>query len=296
MANCVMPKKDMGLYEEPTTYRYDYVLHPLTLEEKIPKSAQISTTINDTRYLDSSQKIVRAHDTLQCLSYNKKIPFNTFWEPKDSISISLKPLVKQRILGDLHYQEAIRSRPRVYMTPGISLDDIQSPETRKLLVNFTYMTTSNYACNSVWHDFQPRHPCHTEMDMKKTCEKSIQRSPCILSARFQTEAHTWDKLQDRSLSVDDTFVWKNVRSKINEEYSDPKDNDKEKESDQIKIQHLLEKNKLRIAYDKFPLTYGGYRPCTGLGIPLEKKILPVVHPDLSVSQALFQRRANNSTC
>lgn len=54
------------------------------------------------------------------------------------------------------------------------------------------------------------------------------------------------------------------------------------------MKQLLDKDKLRIPYDKLPLTYGGYRPCIGLGIPLEKKVLSSVHPDLSVSQALHQ--------
>lgn len=52
------------------------------------------------------------------------------------------------------------------------------------------------------------------------------------------------------------------------------------------MKRLLEKDKLHIAYDKLSLMYGGYRPHIGLGIPLEKKVLPIVHPDLSVSQAL----------
>lgn len=56
----------------------------------------------------------------------------------------------------------------------------------------------------------------------------------------------------------------------------------------MKVERLLEKDKLRIAYDKLPLIYGGYRPHIGLGIPLEKKVLPIVHPDLSISQALHR--------
>lgn len=57
------------------------------------------------------------------------------------------------------------------MTPGISLDDIQNSNTRKLLVDFTYMTTSNHACKDVWGDFKPKHSCHTEINEKEICKE-----------------------------------------------------------------------------------------------------------------------------
>lgn len=53
------------------------------------------------------------------------------------------------------------------MTPGISLDDIQNSEMRKLLLDFTYMTTFNYASKDVWGDFKPRHPCTTEINIEE---------------------------------------------------------------------------------------------------------------------------------
>lgn len=57
------------------------------------------------------------------------------------------------------------------MTPGISLDDIQNSKTRKLLVDFTYMTTSNHACKDVWGDFKPKHSCHTEINEEEICKE-----------------------------------------------------------------------------------------------------------------------------
>lgn len=72
------------------------------------------------------------------------------------------------------------------------------------------------------------------------------------------------------------------------QYSDLQDKIKTEQGNKIEVKGLLEKDKLHIAYDKLPLTYGGYRPYAGLGISLEKKILPVVHPDLHVSKALYQ--------
>ncbi|XP_043675576.1 uncharacterized protein LOC122632608 [Vespula pensylvanica] len=282
MTNCNIYKKNIELYEEPTTYKYDYVHHPLSLTEKTPTTAHVISPLKDAKHLDLSKQTVRAHDTLQYLSYDKQIPFNTFWESKDTTIISIKPSIRHKILGDHQYQEVIRSRPRVYMTPGISLDDIQNSKTRKLLVDFTYMTTSNYASKDVWGDFKPRHPCHTEINVEEICKESMQKPLCILSARFPTEAEKWDKLQDRSFLMNTTSNIDHIHSKSESEHLETKQN-------RLEVKRLLEKDKLRIAYDKLSPTYGGYRPYVGLGIPLEKKVLPIVHPDLSISQALRRR-------
>lgn len=33
MPNCIIHKKNIRLYEEPTTYRYDYIHYPVTVEK-----------------------------------------------------------------------------------------------------------------------------------------------------------------------------------------------------------------------------------------------------------------------
>lgn len=33
MTNCIIYKKNIELYEEPTTYKYDYIDHPLSLTQ-----------------------------------------------------------------------------------------------------------------------------------------------------------------------------------------------------------------------------------------------------------------------
>ncbi|XP_047370538.1 uncharacterized protein LOC124957556 [Vespa velutina] len=114
----------------------------------------------------------------------------------------------------------------------------------------------------------------------------MQKPLCILSARFPTEADKWDKLQDRLFSMSTTSTLNNIRSKIDPIHSNSESKHLETEpsSERLEVKRLLEKDKLRIAYDKLSLTYGGYRPCVGLGIPLEKKVFPIVHPDLSISR------------
>ncbi|XP_014616729.1 PREDICTED: uncharacterized protein LOC106793940 [Polistes canadensis] len=286
MTNCDMHKRNIQLYEEPTTYKYDYVHYPLNLTKKIPVVADDLNSSKDAKCSDSLKRTFTAHDTFQRLSYDKRIPFNTLWQSKDAITVSIKPITRHKILEDHWNHEAIRSRPRVYMTPSISLDDIQNSETRKLLLDFTYMTTFNYTSKDVWGDFKSKHPCTTEINIEEISKESTQKPSCSLSARFPNEAKEWDKLQDRSFLLDDIKKLNSVDSN-----SESKNLEIEQESERLEVKQLLDKDKLRIPYDKLPLTYGGYRPYIGLGIPLEKKVLSSVHPGLSVSQALHHWRS-----
>lgn len=48
----------------------------------------------------------------------------------------------------------IRERPRRYITPSVSLDDIRDKDERKLIIDFIYKSTVNQAAKEVWNDFK----------------------------------------------------------------------------------------------------------------------------------------------
>jgi len=54
------------------------------------------------------QQTIVAHDTLQELSYAKRPAFNALWEPKDIVSIEVKPIEKRRMLGDQYLENIIK--------------------------------------------------------------------------------------------------------------------------------------------------------------------------------------------
>lgn len=45
------------------------------------------------------------------------------------------------------------------MVSGVSLDDVQDKEKRKLIVDFIYKTTINQAAQEVWGDFKVKRFC-----------------------------------------------------------------------------------------------------------------------------------------
>lgn len=156
------------------------------------------------------QCTITIHDTLQRLSYAKRPAFDALWEPKDIAGIDVKATEKRRILGDEYLENIIKARPRIYMTPSVSLDYVQDKDKRKLMIDFIYKTTVNQAAEEVWNDFEVQSSClpHTEKREKPLID---QRVIAHLPARFRGAARKWDSMQSRSLLVDDTCC-----DKINE--------------------------------------------------------------------------------
>lgn len=54
------------------------------------------------------QSAIAAHDTLQALSYEKRLAFNALWEPKETGSINVKAIERRNILGDKYLESIIK--------------------------------------------------------------------------------------------------------------------------------------------------------------------------------------------
>jgi len=54
------------------------------------------------------QQTIVAHDTLQELSYAKRPAFDALWQPKDIVSIEVKPIERRHILGDKYLENIIK--------------------------------------------------------------------------------------------------------------------------------------------------------------------------------------------
>lgn len=59
------------------------------------------------------------------------------------------------------------------------------------------------------------------------------------------------------------------------------------------ISTLIANDKLRLAHDYPPPSYAGYRMRLAKGVPLSKVYSPTVHPNLSTSQAITARYAED---
>ncbi|XP_047987034.1 uncharacterized protein LOC125226900 [Leguminivora glycinivorella] len=115
-----------------TDYRENEIKAPVpTLyREKPPKRRAEFKGIKDT----------------QTMSERLPIPFDLFIKPKDVVKtnprIPQKPFVKPEDLGR---EEAQRTRPRLVMTPAVSMDDIDSKQVRDLLIKDIYKSTVRIA-------------------------------------------------------------------------------------------------------------------------------------------------------
>ncbi|CAH2105020.1 unnamed protein product [Euphydryas editha] len=74
------------------------------------------------------------------------IPIDLFLRPKEIVRTNphhIQQSFEKPI--DLDLELAKKTRPRLVMTPAISMDDISSPKKRKVLVNDVYSTTAHRA-------------------------------------------------------------------------------------------------------------------------------------------------------
>ncbi|XP_073967702.1 uncharacterized protein [Choristoneura fumiferana] len=74
------------------------------------------------------------------------IPFDLVVKKKDIIRTD--PTAVQKTMHkviDTGHAHAVETRPRLIMTPAVSMDDIPDPRTREILVKDTYISTSHKA-------------------------------------------------------------------------------------------------------------------------------------------------------
>ncbi|CAG9567514.1 unnamed protein product [Danaus chrysippus] len=85
---------------------------------------------------------------IHTLSYwkNPHIPTELLVKPKEIVRTNPRHIQqKQENLVDLDRENAQKTRPRLVMSPAISLDDIADAEIRNLLIRFMYQTTMHSA-------------------------------------------------------------------------------------------------------------------------------------------------------
>ncbi|XP_063617926.1 uncharacterized protein LOC134790872 [Cydia splendana] len=115
-----------------TDYRENEIKPPVptVYKEKVPKPRPEFKGIKD----------------LQTMSERLPIPFDLFIKPKEILRSDPR-IVQKTFLKpeDLEREEAQRTRPRLVMTPAVSMDDIDNKQVRDLLVNDIYKSTVRIA-------------------------------------------------------------------------------------------------------------------------------------------------------
>lgn len=194
--------------------------------------------------------------------------------------------------------DAIKTRPRIYMSPAISIDDIDDPKMRDLLCCQMYISETTKSLK------EPALLTTEKKISNRTLEKNgdpvrlkVDILPPIPDRYRGNKSKEWERQQPK-LTVDSTKTfWKdNTVKKFPAKF--PKDFANillrcgacqnpaaglvSKEIKQ-KIKSLISQDQLRLAHDAPIPGYGGYRPRFSGGVSLSK-VDTAVHSFLPISQ------------
>ncbi|KAK5646734.1 hypothetical protein RI129_005198 [Pyrocoelia pectoralis] len=222
------------------------------------------------------------------------VPFNLMVKPRPIIDTSpydTVPRIEEQA-KDTKKDEVIKTRPRLYMTPAVSIDDVADPEMRKLLCNYMYTTEFRKAEKEAVMGENTREIQKSTLDSRDPVKLYTELNP-PLPLGWREKGKSWDSKQKRGLVDPTETFWLKKGSQIRcgacvNPY-------KGAVSQEVKdeIATLIKKDKLRLAHDYAMTGYSGVRPMFSAGIPLSKTDLPVTHPCLPTAQTITQRYAQD---
>lgn len=227
------------------------------------------------------------HETFLPWRRGVHVPFDLLWEPKPIIQTHPRDkIVYHEPLVDTMKEEVMKTRPRVYIAPGISMDDIPDKDLRAKLVKFMYTTEWKEATEEAALPIQ-----------KKKCPESVADAmgdPITLEVStlislpegWREKGRPWDKEQRRA-KVDPTkqfWFHKDPPVKCGA-CEDPVGGLVTQETKDY-IRCLIETERLRLAHDLPKPGYTGYKPRMTVGVPLPKANLHFTHPLLSTNQVI----------
>ncbi|KAF5298498.1 hypothetical protein FQR65_LT01277 [Abscondita terminalis] len=259
-------------------------------------------------------KEFRRRDMASFIEYKKgsHVPFNLFIKPRPIIDTNpedeVPRLVKytkskrQKLIVssfkdkpiDVEKEEVMKSRPRLYMTPAVSMDDVPDPETRRLLCNHMYSTEFRKAAQGAAAKVNDRPIARSIFEVGRDPVKvKVEVNP-PLPHGWREKGKDWDHCQLRSLVDPTETFWKNkgppnICGACPDPFKDAVPLKAKKE-----IAALIKEDKLRMPHDYLKPGYTGFKPTQPQLIPLSKTDLPVVHPFLTTSQVITQRYKDDS--
>ncbi|XP_035445810.2 uncharacterized protein LOC118273120 [Spodoptera frugiperda] len=179
------------LFDFQTTYKTDYrrgqIRTPvLTKYEEKPRCLQVRPPpLKDIHTLTAWK--------------STPVPFSLFHKPhpilhKDPNKVQ-EPYVKQ---PDKELAQVIKTRPRIVMTPAVSVDDIEDPKAREILCDAMYTSTvAKMYRDAVSNYVNMKAPlCPLPVPANPVTLPRLQ--PPYVSPEWRMETVSWDKQQLRS--------------------------------------------------------------------------------------------------
>ncbi|KAJ8979525.1 hypothetical protein NQ317_017673 [Molorchus minor] len=234
------------------------------------------------------------HETFAKLREGFHVPFDLLHFPKKPIvnTNPHEPFRKLDPVGDPGKEEAIKTRPRLYMTPAVGIDDVPDPEMRKLLIDCMYTTEFRNAEREATSNFKRPPMCTQLYEVGDVVKYKVDAFKPI-EERFNRQARDWDTAQTRYYADATREFWIHKDPPVvcgacvdPFKYVVPQET---KET----IAGLIAEDKLRMPHDRVSPSYAGYRPNFTDGVTLSKVDLPAIHPYLSTAQAMTSRYAED---
>lgn len=275
-------------FQDHTTYQNDYKKYC----EQTRQHYNYERAKFDVPKKPSAKAVFADHESFAEWK-DVKISFDLFLYPKPIVGTNPNdPFKKLATLPTVNKEHAIKTRPRLYMTPACSMDDIPDPEMRKMLIQEMYTTEWRTYEREGARNFKHLEPCLSYVGRRDNIKFEVElQKPLDQSLLLKGKA--WDEKQLRG-DVDPTkefWLHKNPPVKCGA-CVNPFENLVPEKSRQT-IRSLIKENKLRIPHDIIKPGYSGFKPMFARSIPLNKIDLPTVHPLLSTSQAITNRYAED---
>ncbi|XP_044752514.1 uncharacterized protein LOC123312249 [Coccinella septempunctata] len=239
----------------------------------------------------------RTHLDLETFTPLKRpIPISLMPVPNDITGRNpLSPVQHIEIPEDGKKAEVIKTRPRLFKSPQVSLDEVHDPDMRKMIVDYTYTShlkrTEQDLLDLIWDEYKKMPEIVAEPDKLSTASRKpyfgvyFDPKPLLrikMTSEQNSRGRQWENERTIGTSNSTQHFWKHNQPKYGPAYTDLVGKDTKD-----KINDLVTNDKLQIQHDKTCLEYGGFKSSVPVGIDLAKRDFPRNHPFRSTYQEAF---------
>ncbi|ENN72895.1 hypothetical protein HUJ04_003209 [Dendroctonus ponderosae] len=287
--NCFNETMKLDAFNEKTTYLNDY-----------PPYCDVSRPDIKTQKLRQEraqkplpQRHFEDQETFSKWKDDVYVPFNLLMYPKPIVQTDpRKPFQRLAPLPEADQIKALKTRPRIYMTPACSIDDVPDEEMRRLLCDYMYTTEWRKAEIEGASGFKPKIPNIEIVQPSDSVSLQTDIYP-PLEEKFIRIGKSWDDGQRRGSSDPTKEFWIHKEPPVVCGACVNPLQGIVAEETKNEIANSIAANRLRLAHDLASPSYAGYRPRLPIGVNISRKDLPVTHPLLTTAQAITSRYAQD---
>ncbi|KAK4880534.1 hypothetical protein RN001_008680 [Aquatica leii] len=281
------PRIKLNVFEGETTYLNDY------RKFKPDKRYKHNWPKDRTELPVKNPKEFIRDDPESFIQWKKEayIPFHLMIQPRPIIDTSPTQIVPRSVEKpiDAKKEEVIKTRPRLYISPAVSIDDVPDADMRKLLCAYMYSTATKKSSELVASKMVARPVATTTYETGRDPVKFFTEINPPLPLGWREKGIAWDHEQRRALVDPTETFWINKGASVKCGACTNPFKGTVPQEVKNEINDLINKDNLRMPHD-YPIPgYAGFKPRSPQVIPLAKTELPVVHPFLSTAQAITQR-------